>query len=103
MLLDDDLVEFHPVIGKRMRPGIQRTLTHPEWGNYVLQANNFGFRSNHNYSPTKENNVQRILIFGDSNVFGNGVSNDMRFPDILENLIPHVEVYNFAMEGNVVS
>ncbi len=99
MLLDDDLIEFHPVIGKRMRPGIRRELTHPEWGKYVLQANNFGFRSSHNYSPIKGNNIQRILIFGDSNVFGNGVSNDMRFPDILENLIPHVEVYNFAMEG----
>ncbi|MBI5840473.1 MAG: hypothetical protein HZB19_10250 [Chloroflexi bacterium] len=99
MLLDDDLIEFHPVIGKRLRPGIQRVLTHPEWGEYALQANNYGFRSNHDFSPSREPGTRRILIFGDSNAFGNGVSNEMRFPDILENSIPGVEVYNFAMEG----
>lgn len=97
MLLNDDLIEFHPVIGKILRPGIRRVLEHPEWGKYVLQANNCGFRNNHDFTHAKQK--QRILIFGDSNVFGNGVSNEMRFPDILENFIPGIEIYNFAMEG----
>lgn len=99
MLLDEEIIEHHPVIGKRLRPGIKITLDHPEWGEYVLQSNNYGFRSNHDYTPSKPNGVKRILIFGDSNVFGNGVSNEERFPDELEKIFPDVEIYNFAMEG----
>jgi lysophospholipase L1-like esterase len=99
MLLDDDLIEFDPIIGKRLRPGIQRILSHPEWGEYVLQTNNCGFRCSHDFSLSKKPGFQRILLFGDSNAFGNGVSNEVRFPDMLEKLIPNIEVYNFAMEG----
>ncbi len=102
MLLDEKIVEHHPVIGKRLRPGIKITLTHPEWGDYVLQSNNFGFRASRDYVPQKAAGIKRVLIFGDSNVFGNGVSNDQRFPDILETILPGVEVYNFALEGFAV-
>jgi len=98
MLLGDDLIEFHPVIGKTLRPRIRCVLDHPEWGKYVIQANNFGFRCNHDFSY-KKGLRQRILIFGDSNAFGNGVSNELRFPDVLEKIIPDIEIYNFAMEG----
>ncbi len=99
MLLDDELIEFHPVIGKRFRPGVRRTLTHKEWGEYVLQTNNFGFRCNHDFSLSKKSDIKRILIFGDSYIFGNGVCNEIRFPDVMEKLIPGIEIYNFALEG----
>ncbi|MDO9303077.1 MAG: hypothetical protein Q7T89_16940 [Anaerolineales bacterium] len=99
MLLADELIEFHPVIGKRFRPGIRRVLTHTEWGEYVLQTNNFGFRCNHDFSSSKITGIKRILIFGDSFAFGNGVPNEVRFPDVMETLIPDIEIYNFAMEG----
>jgi hypothetical protein len=99
MLLADELVEFHPVIGKRFRPGVKRTLTHKEWGEYVLQTNNYGFRSNHDFSTAQKTDTKRVLIFGDSYAFGNGVSNEVRFPDIMEKLMPGIEVYNFALEG----
>ena len=99
MLLGDELIEFHPTIGKRLRPGIECVLTNPEQGEYVLQANNYGFRCNRDFSPSKKSDIRRVLIFGDSFAFGNGVSNEMRFTDVLENLIPGIEIYNFAMEG----
>lgn len=102
MLLDDEIIEHHPVIGKRLRPGIKITLTHPEWGDYALQSNNCGFRASRDYVPKKAAGIKRVLVFGDSNVFGNGVSNDQRFPDILETILPGVEVYNFALEGFAV-
>lgn len=102
MLLDEEIIEHHPVIGKRLRPGKKITLTHPEWGDYVLQSNNFGFRASRDYVPQKAAGIKRVLVFGDSNVFGNGVSNDQRFPDILETILPGVEVYNFALEGFAV-
>ncbi|MDZ7318951.1 MAG: hypothetical protein ONB11_07340 [candidate division KSB1 bacterium] len=98
MLLSEDIIQFHPVLGKTLRPGIRRVLKHPEWGEYVLQANNFGFRNSRDFSYNKTQG-KRILIFGDSNAFGNGVSNDARFPDILETMIPGIEIYNFSMEG----
>jgi carbamoyltransferase len=99
MLLDDDLIEFHPTIGKRLRPGVKRILTHQEWGEYTLKSNNYGFRCNHDFFQLKKPGIRRILIFGDSNAFGNGVSNEVRFTDLLEVLIPSVEIYNFALEG----
>jgi hypothetical protein len=99
MLLSDELIEFHPVIGKRLRPGVRRVLTQAEWGEYVLQANNYGFRCNRDFSPSKKTGIKRILIFGDSYAFGNGVSNEVRFPDVMEKLIPDIEIYNFALEG----
>lgn len=99
MLLSENIIEFHPVLGRILRPGIECILKHPEWGEYVLRANNFGFRSNQDFSYEKRAPKKRILIFGDSNVFGNGVSSELRFPDLLEKLIPDVEIYNFSMEG----
>lgn len=99
MLLNDELVEFHPVIGKRFKSGLRRILNHAEWGEYVLQTNNFGFRCNHEFSFSKASETKRILIFGDSFAFGNGVSNEERFPDVLERQNPDIEVYNFSVEG----
>ncbi len=99
MLLGENIIQFHPVLGKTLKPGIKCLLKHPEWGEYVLQANNFGFRSSQDFFIKKKAYGKRILIFGDSNAFGNGVSNEMRFPDLLEKMLPDVEIYNFAMEG----
>ena len=42
----------------------------------------------------------RILIFGDSFTAGDGVSNRARFSDVLETLVPDVEVYNFGLPGS---
>jgi hypothetical protein len=99
MFLDDDLFEFHPILRKRLKPGIRGKLTHPEAGEYVIQGNNYGFRCNHDFSPSKSPGFRRILIFGDSYVYGDGVSNEVRFTDTLEKLIPGIEVYNFALGG----
>jgi hypothetical protein len=102
MWLGEELVEFHPIIGKHLMPGLQRVLTHPEWGDYSIQANNYGFRCNHDFTPSKRQDALRILLFGDSNAFGDGVSYDVSFAGILEKLLPNVEIYNFAMAGFAV-
>lgn len=99
MLMSEEIVQFHPVLGKILRPGVKCVLKHPEWGEYILQANNYGFRSSRDFSCEKKIPGKRVLIFGDSNVFGNGVSNEFRFPDLLEKMLPDAEIYNFAMEG----
>ena len=102
MWLGDELSEFHPVIGRCLIPGVRRVLNHPEWGDYLIEANELGFRYRHNYVPPISPDCSRILLFGDSNAFGDGVSFEASFGGILEGLIPGLEVYNFAMAGFAV-
>ena len=99
MWLGEKISEFHPMIGKYLMPSIHSQLTHPEWGDYSVQANSHGFRSNNEFLPSKRQGVRRILLFGDSNAFGDGVSYETSFAGKLEKLIPRVEIYNFAMAG----
>jgi len=99
MWLGEELSEFHPIIGKCLVPGVHGNLTHPEWGDYSIQANSLGFRCSHEFLQRKQMGRSRILLFGDSNAFGGGVSYETSFAGVLEKLLPHVEVYNFAMAG----
>lgn len=48
--------------------------------------------------PTKKVK-QRILVLGDSLVFGEGVSKDMTFPKVLEKRLPQVDVINAGVMG----
>ena len=102
MWLGDELSEYHPIVGRRLIPGVQRVLHHPEWGDYLIQANDLGFRCRGDQLPSISSGSSRILLFGDSNAFGDGVSFEASFGGILENLIPGVEVLNFAMAGFAV-
>ncbi|RLD07621.1 MAG: hypothetical protein DRI32_00520 [Chloroflexi bacterium] len=102
MWLGDKLSEYHPVVGRCLIPNIDGQLTHPEWGDYSVQANSYGFRCNHEFLPAKEPGIRRILLFGDSNAFGDGVAYETGFAGGLEVLLPNVEIYNFAMAGFAV-
>ena len=42
----------------------------------------------------------RVLLFGDSYTAGMGVSDAARYGDVLERLLPGVEVYNFGLPGS---
>ncbi len=99
MWLGEEISEFHPLIGKYLVPNKESQLTHPEWGDYSVKANGDGFRSGYDFSLPKQKGVRRILLFGDSNAFGDGVSYEISFAGRLEKLLPHVEIYNFAMAG----
>ena len=102
MWLGDKLSKYHPVVGRALIPNIDGQLTHPEWGDYSVQANSYGFRSNYEFSPAKKPGIRRILLFGDSNAFGDGVAYETGFAGRLEALLPNVEIYNFAMAGFAV-
>lgn len=47
----------------------------------------------------KKPGMRRILLFGDSNTAGDGVSNGQRYSDLLEDKIPSLEVLNFGLPG----
>lgn len=98
MWLGDELFAFHPIIGRSLTPGLH-TLTHQEWGGYTISVNSLGFRASNDFTPAKKPGISRILLFGDSNAFGDGVNYEISFAGVLEKLLSHVEIYNFALPG----
>jgi hypothetical protein len=90
------VIEYHPRTGYRFIPGIKARIDSAE-GGYLIQVNDSGFRCNHNFEQNKKPGSQRILLFGDSFTAGDGVSNEKRYGDILEQEIPNLEVYNFGL------
>lgn len=96
--MDIQLYEYHPIIGYHFIPNLKTRLEH-EGGGYLVRINGAGFRSEHEYRKEKYKDKFRILLFGDSFTAGDAVSNKYRYGDVLENLIPDLEVYNFALPG----
>jgi hypothetical protein len=93
-----DLFQHHPAFGYHFIPGIRARVEH-EGGGYLLRANQAGFRCEHEFEPRKRPGVHRILLFGDSYTAGDGVSNKARYGDVLETLVPNLEVFNFGLPG----
>jgi carbamoyltransferase len=92
------LLQYHPTIGYHFIPGIKTRVEH-EGGGYLLRVNQAGFRCAHEFVPQKRPGTFRILLFGDSYTAGHGVSDPYRYGDVLERLVPGLEVYNFGLQG----
>ena len=92
------LFQHHPTIGYHFIPGLKARGMH-ENGGYLVRVNGAGFRSNREFALAKQPGVKRALLFGDSFTAGNGVANDKRYGDVLEKLIPGLEVYNYGIPG----
>ncbi len=92
------LFEYHPVIGYRFIPGLKARVPH-EGGGYLIRVNQSGFRCRHEFVPAKLPERRRLLLFGDSFTAGDGVSDGKRYGDLLEQMIPGLEVYNLALPG----
>lgn len=93
------LYAYHPIIGYHFIPNLKTRLEH-EGGGYLVRVNDAGFRSEHEYVKERSNGKFRILLFGDSFTAGDAVSNKHRYGDVLEALLPNLEVYNFALPGS---
>ncbi|PYR60023.1 MAG: hypothetical protein DMF91_13270 [Acidobacteria bacterium] len=85
-------------VGFTYLPGLKARVRH-ESGGYILKTNRAGFRCDHEFVPCKPPNTVRALLFGDSFTAGNGVSNSERYGDLLEALIPKLQVFNYALPG----
>lgn len=92
------ILEYHGTIGYRFIPNIKARVLH-ESGGYLVRANGSGFRCNHEFIAERKPGWRRVLLFGDSFSAGDGVSNEKRYGDLLETLIPNLQVYNFALPG----
>ena len=90
------IYEYHPTIGFRFVPGLKARVPH-EGGGYLVRTNDTGFRSDFEFKSERKGSTRRILLFGDSFTAGEGVSNGQRFSDVLEKLVPDLEVYNYGL------
>lgn len=90
--------EYHPVVGYRFIPTLKARIPH-EGGGYLLEANACGFRSNRQFQQAATPGLRRVLVFGDSFTAGDGVSNQQRYTDLLETIVPSTEVYNFGLSS----
>ncbi len=92
------LFEYHPTIAYRFIPGLKVRVEH-ESGGYLVRTNSTGFRCEREFTPAKAPGTRRVLVFGDSFTAGDGVSNPKRYTDVLETLVPDLEVFNFGLSG----
>ena len=98
-MIQRQIFEYNDVTGFRFIPNIKARIQH-ESGGYLLQTNSSGFRCKHNFHAPKKNNINRILLFGDSFTAGDGVSDKKRYSEVLENIIEALEVFNFGLPGS---
>ena len=92
------IFQYHPVFGFHFVPGVRARVPH-EAGGYLVRANTAGFRSDREFTTEKGAGVFRVLLFGDSYTAGDGVSNGQRYSDLVETLLPGIEVYNYGLPG----
>ncbi|MGI3783236.1 MAG: SGNH/GDSL hydrolase family protein [Janthinobacterium lividum] len=89
------LFEHHPRIGHRYVSELRARVRH-ESGGYLVATNRDGFRTRE-FTARSTPGRQRVLLFGDSFTAGDGVSNGRRFGDLLERVLPDLEVLNFGL------
>lgn len=92
------IFQYHPTYGFHFIPGVKARIPH-EGGGYLVRANAAGFRSDREFVDARAPGLRRVLLFGDSYTAGDGVSNGSRYGDLLEQLVPGIEVYNYGLPG----
>jgi hypothetical protein len=86
-----------PAIGWRLRP--QTTVVHKtRYFGATYTTNNLGYRDTPR-TIDKQQGRTRILLYGDSLIFGWGVAGAERFSSLVEAERPNVEVWNHAVPG----
>lgn len=90
-------MKYDPDISHIYVPNINARIPN-EKGGYFIKTNSSGFRSNFNYL-LKKNSKPRLLIFGDSNTAGDGVSNEERFSEIIGKTL-NSDSYNYGLSAS---
>jgi hypothetical protein len=90
--------EYHPALGWYHEKNKRAVLQKGEI-DAAIHTNSQGFRGVREYQIEKPSDVTRILVLGDSFVFGFGVEDDEAFPALLEHRRPDWEVINLGVSG----
>ena len=86
---------YHPLLGWTNLPGYRSGPEVP----FEVTINSQGLRALREYSPRPPPGHRRLLIFGDSSVFGEEVDDDQTLPFHLEREVLGSEVLNFGVHG----
>lgn len=92
------IFQYHPTYGFHFIPGVKARIPH-ESGGYLVRANAAGFRSDREFVAPRTPGRRRVLLFGDSYTAGDGVSNGLRYGDLLEKHVAGIEMYNYGLPG----
>ncbi len=90
------LSKYHPRIGSIYMPNL-KTRVLWENGGYLVRTNSAGFRSDREFSQERTPGKFRAILFGDSQTAGDGLSNSQRYSELLEGLVPGLEVFNYGI------
>ena len=99
------LYQDDPLTGYRMRPDTQLDFVRQSDGAAIsVRTNNLGFRDDEDYQPGGEDDTLRILLLGDSLVFGAGVPFGETIGERLEGILAEdtgraVQVMNWGVPG----
>ena len=88
---------LHDDLGHRLRPNTQVLATTSDFS-VIYKINSQGVRDKE-YNFTKPKSTTRILAFGDSFTFGEGIPYGERFTDIAGKHFPNLEIINFGVPG----
>src|SRR4030042_4345946 len=95
--LPSDLFVNDDILGRRLKPNVQVLATTSDFS-VIYSINSKGLRDKE-YDFDNPQGKIRILAFGDSCTFGEGVSYSRRFTDIAEDYFHNVEIINFGVPG----
>lgn len=91
------LFDIDEYLGWKLKAG--KIATHKStYFDVVYRINSLGFRDKPR-NVSKDENVYRILLYGDSQIFGWGVPKDKRFSNSIENHKQDSEIWNLAVPG----
>ena len=96
---ESPLMQRHPLFGYLYVPHLRKRVTRAGVG-FLMRTNGSGFRSDHEFDGKRQAGVRRVLLFGDSQAAGDGVSNGKRFSDLLEKRVDALEVSNLGLTGS---
>lgn len=95
----DSVIRYDPVLWWSLKPNARLVSNDPDRGFHGhIQTNSLGLRERE--VAAKKRGVRRILVIGDSAVFGSGLEAEDRFSDVLGRaLADRVEVINAGIPG----
>jgi hypothetical protein len=94
-----NLNEADPEVGYKLHPSIKSTYRYPHWNSEPIPvvSNSDGFRNSREFGES--DGRRKVLVVGNSQIFGEGVRQEDRLTDQLESLEPEWRVDNLAMPG----
>lgn len=94
------VIQYDPTLGWSLTPGASLVSVDSQRDfRYRIDVNSLGFRDRE-VDVKKPDGVRRVLVLGDSFVFGVGLKNEERFSDMLQRMLPDdVQVINCGVPG----